>query len=144
MIITPGLIGLLISLFRRDTRHWPLWIVLPALLGAIVIAVPLSRYRQALTVLWIPWAVYFAFRLVQYTQQREWPRVAALTSCLAVGWALSLGPLSRCPPDRRDRPSEYLLSIDLYQRLGQPDEAERMKKILRDEFPKFQPGRVLD
>jgi hypothetical protein len=138
MIITPGLIGLLISLLRRDARHWPLWIVLPALLGAIVIATPLSRYRQALAVIWIPWAVYFAVCLVRHARQRQWGWVAALVMCLALGWVLSLGPLSRCPPEYRERPIEYILSASLYRKLEQPEEAERMQKVLRERFPNFE------
>jgi hypothetical protein len=137
MIITPGLIGFLTSLIRRDTRQWPLWIVLPALIAAIVIALPLSRYRQALAVLWIPWTVYFALILVQRTRQRAWPRIVAMVLCLVAGWALSLGPLSRCPPQFRDRPTEYAVSVDVYRKLNRPEEAERMWEMLRQKFPSF-------
>jgi 4-amino-4-deoxy-L-arabinose transferase-like glycosyltransferase len=137
MIITPGLIGLLISLIRMDIRHWPLWIVLPALIGAIAVAIPLSRYRQAFAVLWIPWTVYFGFCLIQHLRRRDWPRAVGLTLCLVAGWTLSLGPLSRCPPQFRDRPSEYAVSVDVYRKLGRADEAEQMLKVLREKFPAF-------
>lgn len=138
MIITPGVIGLLISLLRRDTRHWPLWILFPALIGAFVISTPFSRYRQALVIVWIPWAVYFAAWLVHNARQRQWGWVGALAGCVALGWVLSLGPLSRCPPERRERPLEYILSASMYRKLERPDEAERMMKVLRERFPDFQ------
>jgi 4-amino-4-deoxy-L-arabinose transferase-like glycosyltransferase len=132
MIITPGLIGLLISLFRKDTRHWPLWIALPAFIGAIFVAIPLSRYRQAFAVLWIPWAVYFAYHLIQHARQQEWRRTAVLALCLAIGWALSLGPLSRCPLKYRERPTEYELAVYVYQKLNRPEEAKGMWAILQE------------
>jgi 4-amino-4-deoxy-L-arabinose transferase-like glycosyltransferase len=140
MIITPGLIGLIISLFRKDIRHWPLWIIVPALIGAIVVAIPLSRYRQALALLWIPWTVYFAFCLAKHAQRGEWPRVVVLTLCLVTGWILSLGYLSRCPPQFQDRPTEYAVAADVYRKLNRPEDAERMRGILRQRFPSFPSG----
>lgn len=140
MIITPGLIGLGISLVRKDKRHWPLWIILPALVAAIAIAIPLSRYRQALALLWIPWTVYFAFCLAKHVQQREWPRVTILSLCVVTGWMLSLGPLSRCPPKFHDRPGEYAVSVDVYRKLNRLEESERMREVLRQKFPSFPAG----
>lgn len=132
MIITPGLLGLALGFLRGDTRHWPLWVILPPLLGAIVVALPLSRYRQALAVLWIPWAVYFAFCLLQYARQRNTIRVAVLAVCLVSGWSLSLGPLSRCSAEELDRSLEYALAEGIYQKANQVEEAESMRRILRE------------
>lgn len=143
MIITPGLIGLIISLVQRDTRHWPLWIILPALIGAIAVAIPLSRYRQAFAVLWIPWGVYLAFRLYRHFQQKEWPRMAVLVLLLFTGWGLSLGPFSICPRQFYDRPTEYAVSVTVYRKLNRPNDAERMQQILRERFPSFPTGRAV-
>jgi len=134
MIITPGLGGLLLSLYRRDVRHAWLWLLLPVMLSNLLIGMPLSRYRQFLMVLWIPWAACFLVELLRAVRQER--RLAGIMAgFLAIGWMLSLGPLARTPPEDYDRTTEYLLSVSIYETLGQPENAEKMKALIRERFP---------
>lgn len=137
MLITPGLCGALLSLVKRDTRHWLHWMLLPCLVAPLLIALPLSRYRQTLALLWIPWAVYFAAWVLQQMQQRQWKSVASVLAAVVVGWALSLGPLSRCPAAFRDRPNEYELAAQVYDRMHQPENAAEMRQIAKRLTPTF-------
>ena len=134
MIITPGLGGLFLSLYRRDVRHTWLWLFLPIMLANVLIGLPLSRYRQFVMVLWIPWAAYFLVELLRSIRQER--RLAGiLAGFLAIGWTLSLGPLARTPPEAYDRTTEYLLSVSIYETLGQTENAEKMKTLVRERFP---------
>ncbi len=134
MIITPGLGGLFLSLYRRDVRHAWLWLFLPVMLANVLVGLPFSRYRQFPMVLWIPWAAYFLVELLGAVRQER--RLAAvMAGFLAIGWTLSLGPLARTPREAYDRTTEYLLSVSIYETLGQPENAERMKALIRERFP---------
>jgi 4-amino-4-deoxy-L-arabinose transferase-like glycosyltransferase len=129
MIITPGLGGLLLGILRRDKRHWPLWVLMPVMLATVIVGVPLSRYRQFLMVLWIPWAACFFVQVIAYAREKQTRKVIFMSLFLLTGWTLSLGPLARCPRDLYERSAEYNIAAQIYQKFNQPDKARRMKEI---------------
>jgi hypothetical protein len=134
MILIPGIGGLLLSLSRRDIRHAWLWLLLPVLMANLLIGQPLSRYRQFLMVLWIPWAAYFLVEMIKAVRCER--RLAGLMGGLLVaGWAACLGPLAKVPPKAYDRPAEYLLAADIYEKLGDAERANEMREIVREKFP---------
>jgi hypothetical protein len=135
MIFTPGLVGLGLSLWRRDKRHWPLWLMLAASLAGVFITIPLSRYRQLLVVFWIPWAAYALLFLSESFRQQSKRRAGAVAIALLVGWTLSLGPLARCPKDKYERSLEYIKSLDHYVPLGQTNKVEEIRAFLQKTFP---------
>lgn len=130
MILVPGMAGLVLSVLRRDRRHSWLWLLLPVLVAGLLIGMPMSRYRQILAVIFIPSATYFFWWLVFAIKQA--PRQAMLGGAMALaGWVLCLGVFSRVPKEDYERPFDYLLAADIYERNGNHKEAEAMKDIAR-------------
>ena len=81
MIIVPGVGGLVLSLRLKDRRHFWLWVLLLPLLAGVLIGTPVSRYRQSLALLWIPWAAFFLVALGRNFHQNRriaWMMVIAL------------------------------------------------------------------
>ncbi|MGB9511633.1 MAG: hypothetical protein WBU20_08115, partial [Candidatus Acidiferrum sp.] len=97
MILAPAIGGLLLSIWRRDTAQQWLWGLLPVLLLSIIVAAPLSRYRQSLMVCFIPWAGYFLAYVVLLVRRHEFLKAAYFGVALLFGWILILGPLARQP-----------------------------------------------
>lgn len=135
MIFTPGLIGLFLSLWQRDRRHWPLWLMLIASLAGVFITAPFSRYRQSLALFWIPWAAYALVILLESARHQAPRRAAMIAIAMITGWILSLGPLARCPKDKYERSLEYIKSLDYYSALGQTNKVEETRAFIRATFP---------
>jgi hypothetical protein len=102
---------------------------------------PISRYRQSLTIFLIPWAAYFAVSLGAWIGRREFHKAAYYGAALLVAWALVLGPLSRQPSERYERPAEYLVSAEIFHRLGEEQKAQEMLGLVRQRFPETLPTR---
>ena len=135
-VLIPGLGGLLLSLSRRNLRHAWLWLFLPVLMANLLIAQPMSRYRQFLMVLWIPWAAYFLLELIKAIRSDR--RLACVMAGLLVaGWTACLGPLARVPPKEYDRPVEYSFAARIYENLGDTERANEMREIVREKFPEW-------
>jgi 4-amino-4-deoxy-L-arabinose transferase-like glycosyltransferase len=134
MIVVLGIGGLIMSLRKRDQRHLWLWLLLPTLIAGVILGVALSRYRQILAVLWIPWAGYFLFQI--WLQARENSRrTAMLVGACVAGWLMVLGPLSRVPRDSYERGAEYFMAAQIYDSMQQPEKAAEMRAILQQHFP---------
>jgi 4-amino-4-deoxy-L-arabinose transferase-like glycosyltransferase len=134
MIVVPGIGGLIMGLLKRDQRHLWLWLLLPTLIAGVILGVALSRYRQILAVLWIPWAGYFLFQI--WLQAREnWRRAAMLVGACVAGWLMVLGPLSRVPREYYERRAEYFIAAKIYDSMQQPEKAAEMRAILQQYFP---------
>ena len=140
MIIIPGLGGLILSLCRRRKNRsgfW-LWILLPPLLAGVLIGAPLSRYRQSLVLLWIPWAALFLVTLwTNFSRNRR--AALGMASALVLGWAACLTVFDRTPRSEYERPGEYRMIIQFYERAGQRDQADAMKRLFRQKFPGQEP-----
>lgn len=145
MVIVPGILGVFLGIRQREKRHFWLWIFLPILLAGVLLGLPLSRYRQSLMILWIPWAAYVLVELIRpvlhASGDGNQPKGAfafqwlALALSIVAGWLLCLGPLARVPSTSHDRPNEYLMSVHIYQKLGQMDKAHHMAELIRKKFP---------
>jgi hypothetical protein len=135
MIIIPGVGGLILSLLAKDRRHFWLWLLLVPLLAGVMIGTPLSRYRQSLVILWIPWAAYF---LVTWWKSLNENRHQAWTMAFIVflGWISCVTVFARFPRNLYERPWEYSYSVTVYQNMGQPDKAEEMRQLLNKKFPR--------
>jgi 4-amino-4-deoxy-L-arabinose transferase-like glycosyltransferase len=132
MLIVPGLGGLIWSAIRRDRRHAWLWLLFPMALAGVLVGVPVSRYRQALAVFWIPWACCL---FLWVFQERAHPKkVAAVCAALLAGWALCLGPFSRQPKAAYERPAEFQLSAFIYDQLGLTNEAAQVRTTMAEKF----------
>jgi FtsH-binding integral membrane protein len=138
MIIIPGLAGLVWSLKLKDGRHFWLWVFLLPLLAGVLIGLPLSRYRQGLAVLWLPWAAVFLCALGNnwfHNRRAFWLMISALI----MGWVACLTVFARTPRSRYERPMEYHLMISAYEQEGQTDQAEKWKQLFRKKFPGQEP-----
>jgi 4-amino-4-deoxy-L-arabinose transferase-like glycosyltransferase len=134
MLIVPGVAGLILSLRFKDKRHFWLWLIFAPLLVGVLIGTPISRYRQSLMILWIPWAAYFlitTWRAFYQNRRLAWTLVIAVV----LGWAACLTVFARVPKTQYERPWEYLIAISVYRDEGQTDKAEAMKQLFREKFP---------
>jgi 4-amino-4-deoxy-L-arabinose transferase-like glycosyltransferase len=138
MLIIPGVGGLILSLRSKGRRQvWP-WVLFVPLLAGVLLGAPLSRYRQSLALLWLPWAAVFMVALGRsYFQNRRafW----SMASALVVGWAACLTVFARTPKSEYERPGEYRMIIMFYERAGQTAPAEAMKRLFREKFPGQEP-----
>jgi len=138
MILVPGLAGCALAMLRGERSHLWLWLFLAVMLPGLLVGVALSRYRQSLAVVLIPWAAYF-FSCAADAIRRRALRVAAVQGVvLALGWLLVLGPLARQPWDKYERPAEYLLAAQIYRELGREADFHRMLGVIHDKFPALQ------
>jgi 4-amino-4-deoxy-L-arabinose transferase-like glycosyltransferase len=138
MLIIPGVGGLILTLRANDRRHLWLWLLFLPLLAGVLIGTPLSRYRQSLALLWIPWAAVFLVALGKnFRQNRQafW----VMLSALIAGWAACVTVFNRTPQSEYERPGEYLTMIQFYVDQGRPDEAEKMRRLFREKFPGQEP-----
>jgi 4-amino-4-deoxy-L-arabinose transferase-like glycosyltransferase len=144
MILAPALLGLGLSIRRRECRHLWLGVFLPITLATVLVGVPLSRYRQSLMLLFIPWAAYFFTFLGVLIRRREFHKAAYSGVALLAGcWLIQppraslsvLDPLSWQPPGEYERPVEYMLSAEIYHRLGEEQKAQAMISLVRRKFP---------
>jgi hypothetical protein len=138
-ILVPALAGLALTLYFRNRAHLWLWLFLPVILAGIVVAPPLSRYRQSLAVLFIPWAAYFFSYLVDLARARRIGLATCWGIVLLMGWLLVLGPLARQPRERYERPAEYLITAEIYHRLGNENAFLRTEAEIRQKFGPLQP-----
>ncbi|HEY5997988.1 MAG TPA: glycosyltransferase family 39 protein [bacterium] len=134
LIIVPGVLGLVLSLARRD-EAWSLFLVLFLCVAAGVMLVgPSSRYRQILCVFWIPWAAWYVGSMLRSARA---PRLAGL-ALIPVGWILCVGTAPHRSPGRIYRQSEFVVAADIYEARGEHDKA-RAQLLLFEELQ--QPGR---
>jgi hypothetical protein len=138
-ILVPALAGLALTLYFRNRAHLWLWLFLPVILAGIVVAPPLSRYRQSLAVLFIPWAAYFFSYVVDLARARRILLATCWGMVLLMGWLLVLGPLARQPRERYERPAEYLITAEIYHRLGNENAFLRTEAEIRQKFGPLQP-----
>ena len=109
-----------------------------ALLAGVLIGTPVSRYRQSLMILWIPWAAYFLvtlWRLFSTNRRLAWTFAVAAV----LGWTACTTVLARVPKAQYERPAEYLIAISLYENSGQTDKAAAMKELFHQKFPGQEP-----
>jgi hypothetical protein len=137
MILAPGLAGILLTIWRRDSSYAWIWLLLPVSSVGLFIGFPLSRYRQSLMGFLIPCAAYFLATLWGFVERREFLKAAYGGAALLVGWALILGPLSRQPRDQYERPQEYLMSAEIFHLQGEEQKAEGMLEFVRQKFPGY-------
>jgi 4-amino-4-deoxy-L-arabinose transferase-like glycosyltransferase len=138
MLIVPGVGGLILSLRAKERRHFWLWLLFVPLLAGVLIGTPLSRYRQTLALLWLPWAAIYLVALWRnFNQNRRsfWDLLIALI----VGWAACLTVFNRTPKSEYERPGEYRMMIRFYERAGQLEQADAMKRLFREKFPGQEP-----
>src|SRR5262249_14219598 len=139
MILPVALAGLLLGIRRRERTHFWIWIFLPMTLASMLVGIPMSRYRQSLMVMLIPCAAYFLAIFYEWTRGRDFRKAGYAGAALVVGWTLVLGPLARQPREQYERASEYLVSAQIYARLGDETKAREMMDIVRQRFPEFAP-----
>jgi 4-amino-4-deoxy-L-arabinose transferase-like glycosyltransferase len=138
MVIVPGLGGLILSLRLKDRRQFWFWLLFLPLLAGVLIGTPLSRYRQSLALLWIPWAAIFLVALWKHFHQNRrtfW----IMMSALVAGWAACLTVFNRTPRSEYERPGEYRMMIQFYEHADQTEQAEAMKRLFREKFPGQEP-----
>jgi 4-amino-4-deoxy-L-arabinose transferase-like glycosyltransferase len=135
MILPVALAGLFLSIRSGDKAHFWIWTFLPVFVLSLFVGVPLSRYRQSLMVFFIPLAAYFIVFMRNLIGRREIHTAAFYCAALLAGWALILGPLSRQPRVLYDRPTEYLLSAQVFHELGKEQKAQAMLDFVRRRFP---------
>jgi 4-amino-4-deoxy-L-arabinose transferase-like glycosyltransferase len=138
MILIPGVGGLILSLLKRDRGHLWLWLLLPTLVAGVILGVALSRYRQILSILWIPWAAYFLFHIWALVKSHPRRAVVYSMACFA-GWLLVLGPLARVPRSSYEREAEYILAEHIYETMQRPKEAAEMRRLQAKLFPPAKP-----
>jgi hypothetical protein len=134
MIIVPGLGGLALSLLLRDRRHFWLWLMLVPLLAGVVLGTPVSRYRQSLVVLWLPWAAFclrWWWTMLSQNRGNAW----GIACAALVGWTACLTIFARIPANQYERPFEYGVAIRVYLNEGQADKAAGMKQLFHQKFP---------
>jgi 4-amino-4-deoxy-L-arabinose transferase-like glycosyltransferase len=135
MILAPALVGLFLSVWREERAHFWLWLFLPVTLVNLLVALPLSRYRQSLMVLFIPWAAYFLAFMASLFRRREFQQAACCGVALAAAWGLILGPLSWQPRALYERPDEYMVSLVVYDRLGEEQKVQEILAMVGAKFP---------
>jgi 4-amino-4-deoxy-L-arabinose transferase-like glycosyltransferase len=135
MVLPLALGGLFLTAWRREKVYLWTWIFLPITLASILVGPPVSRYRQSLLVLFIPWAAHLLAFLSAWVRHREFRKLAYSSLALLAGWALILGPLARQPQSQYERPLEYLMSAEIYHRLGNESQAQAMLALARRRFP---------
>jgi hypothetical protein len=135
MILPLALAGLFRSIWHLEQTHFWIWVFLPIFFLSLFVGIPLSRYRQSLSVFWIPLAAYFLVFLYDLIGRREFRKTLAYGVALLAGWALILGPLSRRPRQEYERPAEYLFSAQVYHELGEEQKAQAMLSLVRQKFP---------
>jgi 4-amino-4-deoxy-L-arabinose transferase-like glycosyltransferase len=135
MILPAALAGLLLGIWQRERTHFWIWVFVPISLASMLVGIPLSRYRQSLMVMLIPCAAYFLAILYDWVRRREFGKACYASAALLVGWLLMLGPLARQPRRQYERASEYLVSAQIYERLGDEKKAREMMDVVRQRFP---------
>jgi 4-amino-4-deoxy-L-arabinose transferase-like glycosyltransferase len=136
MLLPPAAAGLLLlSLRRRDPSHVWIWIFLPVSLVSLLVGVPLSRYRQSLMLILIPCAAYFLVWLYALISRRQYRGACYSAIALIAGWLLILGPLAHQPRGQYERPSEYVVSAQIYHLLGDQQKERAMLAFIRQNFP---------
>jgi len=139
MILPPALAGLFLGLRRREQGHLWIWIFLPVFLASLLLGIPISRYRQSLMLMLIPCAAYFLVFLYGLMWRSELRMASIYCVVLLAGWWSVLGPLSQQPRERYERPNEYVISAELYHRLGDEPKAQAMLDVVRQKFPGLLP-----
>ena len=137
MILPAALAGLLLGIWRRERTHFWIWIFLIISLASMLVGIPLSRYRQSLMVMLIPCAAYFLAILYEWVRRRDFQKACYGAAAVLAGWLLMLGPLARQPRQQYERASEYLVSAQIYERLGEEKKAREMMSLVRQRFPEF-------
>ncbi len=143
LILIPGIGGLLLGIRRRDTRQIWFWLFMFTMLAGLASTRPISRYRQTLALLWIPWCSYFVVSAWEAARQGHARRNVSLAlGFLVVGWCLCLGPLARHPRSHYHRPLEYDLAAYIYELQGEKENArwirERYDERMRNSRPRNQ------
>jgi 4-amino-4-deoxy-L-arabinose transferase-like glycosyltransferase len=135
MILVPGVAGMLLMIRRPGPGHFWLWVFLPPFLAAMMIGVPVSRYRQSLMIFLIPWAACFLALFVDLIRRREFRLAGVCAFALCLGWLLVLGPFAQQPRGHYYKPDTYIVAADLYRRLGDPQKSSEMTARLHQKFP---------
>ncbi|MBV9463087.1 MAG: glycosyltransferase family 39 protein [Verrucomicrobiae bacterium] len=138
LLIVPGLGGLALALRRRDRRHAWLGIFGIVLAASVALGPILSRYRQALAVLWIPWAASFLLVLFDAARANQKKRLGWGAALTILGWLLCLGPLRVRNPDSYFRATEYRLAAKIYDLRG---DRARATQVLENLYKKGQSSR---
>ena len=115
----------------KATRSYGGCRFLLCLLSTLLATVVLSRYRQSLALLWIPWAAYFSVSLWKWVEKRQIVRVAVAVLFLAAGWWLCLEPLALRPRQTYFRSTEYRLAAVIFEKHGRPDKARESLELLK-------------
>jgi 4-amino-4-deoxy-L-arabinose transferase-like glycosyltransferase len=115
MVLILGLVGCAAALREQWRAQVGLWVFLVSLVAPAIECIVLSRYRQAVMVVWIPWAAFLVHRLWQAARAGQTRTWAALGAAVLVGWALCLGPLARRAPAEYMRPTEFVVSIQIHE-----------------------------
>jgi len=138
LLIVAGVGGLMLSLWRKDRRQFWLWLMFVPLVAGVLIGPPLSRYRQSLALLWLPWAALLLVALWD-NLRRNRRAFLVMVAGLVAGWLACLTVFNRTPKSEYERPGEYRMMIQFYERAGQLDQAEAMKRLFREKFPGQEP-----
>lgn len=136
LIFIPGLGGLLLGIWKRDRRQGWLWIFLACLLAGLFFTTVLSRYRQSLALLWIPWAGWFLITAWDAFRNQALLKFSLAASFLLLGWWFCLQPHPYFRPvETYNRSTEYRLAAIIYEKRGQPDKAREALDRLREKMP---------
>jgi len=136
LILIPGLGGLFLGLCKRDRRQGWLWIFLACLLAGLLLTTVLSRYRQTLALLWIPWAAWFLVACWDAWRNKSFAKFALGVLPLLLGWWFCLQPHSYFrAPHTYARSTEYRLAAVIYEKRGQPEKARESLELLRERMP---------
>ncbi len=136
-IVIPGLCGLGLSLYRRDTKHLWLWFLASILLFNIALFTPTSRYRQSLAMLWVIWAAYYFYAIYK----NGWtPLGRSQILLLILGWVLCLGVFDTNPTSPYYRKNEFYAAARIYVKRGDYNKAQdeiRLFYSLKNVHPKW-------
>jgi 4-amino-4-deoxy-L-arabinose transferase-like glycosyltransferase len=135
MVLPLGLAGLFLSIWRREQTHLWIWIILPVFLIALLVGIPLSRYRQSLMIFFIPLAGYSLALVVAWIKRRQFRLAGCYVVAVLIGWALMLGPFARQPRSQYERNQEYVFSAEILERLGERQQEQAMLDLIRRKFP---------